>query len=302
MNSQIINEKIKSRNPIIAFLLAFFFFGFGQVYNGQIKKGIIFFLIEFIFLLIFGSTRLAVTFFGFISILIIGFIFRMYVIFDATKTAKNLKNYKLKPYNTWYYHLAIIIGISTILWFSDSTLIVGTKSYSIPTTSGEPNIKLGDKLIADLNAYDHKEPNYGDLVVFQQKDSLYPGMYRIVALPYDRIEIRNNFLIINGKKCQTSFIRKTKSEGFNVDEYEEQLPNGHKHKIFAFKKPFEENTSMVSERRIPENCYYLLGDNRDNAMDSRYIGIIKKDEIKGRIVFSYWGKTNDRINIDFRNK
>jgi len=53
---------------------------------------------------------------------------------------------------------------------------------------------------------------------------------------------------------------------------------------------------------IPPNCYYLLGDNRDNAMDSRYVGVVNKDEIKGKIVYSYWGKTYDRINIDFRNE
>ena len=45
-----------------------------------------------------------------------------------------------------------------------------------------------------------------------------------------------------------------------------------------------------------------MGDNRDNAMDSRYIGVLKEHEIKGKVVFSYWGNTNDRINIDFRHK
>ncbi len=48
--------------------------------------------------------------------------------------------------------------------------------------------------------------------------------------------------------------------------------------------------------------YYLLGDNRDDAADSRYIGSIKRHDILGRIIYSYWGKTTDRINIDFRDK
>lgn len=305
MNSEITNEKNKPRNPILAFLFSLFFYGFGQVYNGQIKKGIIFLLIELTLPFIFGFTRLGVFFIGFISILIIGFAFRIYVIYDATKTAKKLKIYKLKSYNTWYYHLAIIIGISTILWLYDSNTansIMGVRSYIIPTTSNEPNIKLGDRLIADSKAYDQRKPNYGDLVVFQKKDSLKSSMYRIVALPNDKIEIQNNFLIINGKKCRTSFVKETKNGGLDVNEYEEQLPNGHKHKIYTFKKPFEENKRKIPEMTIPANCYYLLGDNRDNAMDSRYVGIINKDEIKGEIVFSYWGKTTDRINIDFRDK
>ena len=179
---------------------------------------------------------------------------------------------------------------------------MGVKSYNLPVTSNEPTIKIGDKIIADLKAYNDIKPNYGDIVIFQKKDSINPWVYRIVALPNDKIEIQNNFLIINGEKCKTSFIKETKIQEFDVIEYEEELPNGHKHKIYTFKKPFEDNENYEHEIIIPKKSYYLMGDNRDNAMDSRYIGIIKEDEIKGKVVFSYWGKTNDRINIDFRNK
>jgi len=127
-------------------------------------------------------------------------------------------------------------------------------------------------------------------------------MYRIIGLPNDKIEIQNNFLIINGKKCKTTFIKKTQSEQFDVNEFEEELPNGHRHKIYTFINPFNDNKNEVTKIKIPKNCYYLMGDNRDNAMDSRYIGVINEDEIKGKIVFGYWGNTKDRININFRDK
>lgn len=300
MNSE--ENKIKSRNPILAFFLALFFPGFGQVYNGQIKKGIIFFLITFTLPLFLGFTRIGIFFIGFFLIIFIDFIFRIYVIYDAVKNAKKLKNYILKPYNSWFYYLTIIIGIVTITWFYDYNSIVGVKSYSIPTTSNEPTIKVGDKVVGDLNAFGNKKPNYGDIVIFQKKDSLNPWIYRIVGLPNDKLKIENNFLVINGKKCKTSFIKETKSEVFDVNEYDEELPNGLKHRIYTFKKPFEENKNSITEINIPANSYFLIGDNRDNAMDSRYIGVITKEEILAKVVFGYWGKTNDRINIDFRNK
>lgn len=300
MNSE--ENKIKSRNPILAFFLALFFPGFGQVYNGQIKKGIIFFLITFTLPLFLGFTRIGIFFIGFFLIILIDFIFRIYVIYDAVKNAKKLKNYILKPYNSWFYYLTIIIGIVTITWFYDYNSIVGVKSYSIPTTSNEPTIKVGDKVVGDLNAFDDTKPNYGDIVIFQKKDSLNPWIYRIVGLPNDNLKIENNLLVINGKKCKTLFIKETKSEVFDVNEYEEELPNGLKHKIYTFKKPFDENKNSITEINIPANSYFLIGDNRDNAMDSRYIGVITKEEILAKVVFGYWGKTNDRINIDFRNK
>ena len=300
MNSEEI--KSKPRNPILVFFLAFLFPGFGQVYNGQIKKGLIFFLITFTIPYILGFTRIGVFFLGFISVIIIDFSFRIYVIYDAVKNAKKLKSYELKSYNTWYYYLIIIIGIITITWFYDYNSAVGVKSYKIPTTSNEPTLNIEDKGVGDLRAFNDVKPNYGDIVVFQKKDSLNPWVFRIIALPNDKLEIKNNFLIINGKKCKTSFIKETKSDVFDVNEYEEELPNGHKHKIYTFKKPFEDNINDVNEIIIPANCYYLIGDNRDNAMDSRYIGVIEREEIIAKVVFGYWGKTNDRININFRNK
>lgn len=302
MNSEIIKEENKPRNPKLAFFLALIGPGFGQIYNGQIKKGILFLGIELLLPFFYGFTKLGVFFIGFISILIINFSFRIYLIYDATTNAKKLKNFKPKPYTTWYYFLGIVVGVYTILWFYDTNAIVGIKSFKIPTTSNEPTIQVGDKLIADLNAFDDLQPNYGDIVIFQKKDSLNPWIYRIVGLPNDRIEIKNNFLIINGKKCNTSFIKDTKSEEFAVKEYEEELPNGHKHKIYMFMKTFADNEKAEQKIVIPQKSYYLLGDNRDNAMDSRYIGVIKEEEIIGKVVFSYWGKTTDRINIDFRKK
>lgn len=300
MNSGIIEAK--PRNPILAFFIAFFFPGFGQVYNGQIKKGLVFFLITFTLPYILGFTRIGIFFIGFFMVLIIDFSFRAYVIYDAVKNAKKLKDYRLKSYNTWYHYLIIIIGILTITCIYDYNVATGVKSYKIPTTSNEPTIKVGDKLIGDLKAFDNTNPNYGDIVVFQKKDSVNPWVYRIVGIPNDKLEIKNNFLIINGIKCKTSFIRESKSEGFGVNEYEEELPNGHRHKIYNFKKPFENNIRSISEIVIPANSYYLLGDNRDNASDSRYIGVIKKEEILAKMVFGYWGSTKDRINIDLRKK
>jgi signal peptidase I len=300
MNSE--ENKSKPRNPILVFFLAFLFSGFGQVYNGQIKKGLIFLLITFIIPFILGFTRIGVFFHGFLTVIIIDLSFRIYVIYDAVKNAKKLKNYKLKSYNTWYYYLIIFIGIIIITCFYDYNSAVGVKSYKIPTSSNEPTLNVGDKVVGDLRAFNDIKPNYGDIVVFQKKDSLNPWVYRIVALPNDKLAIKNNFLIINGKKCKTSFIKETKSDEFDVNEYEEVLPNGHKHKIYTFKNLFDDNKNAVNEIIIPANCYYLIGDNRDYAMDSRYIGVIEREEIIAKVVFGYWGKTNDRININFRDK
>lgn len=294
--------KTNKRNPIVVFFLSLFFFGLGQMYNGQLKKGIVYFLIALILPILLGFTRIGVYFIGFFAIAIIDLAFRIYTIYDAVKTAKKLKIYILKPYNTWYYYAVYMVVASAMFWVCSDSQIIGVKSFKMQSAANEPTVNVGDKVVADLRAFNNTEPDYGDIAIFKQKDSINPWVYRIVALPNDKVEIQHGFLIINGKKCKTRFIKETKSEEFNVNEYEEELPNGHKHKIYTFKKPFEEDINAVNKLTIPPNSYFLIGDNRDNAMDSRYIGAINKDELLGKLVFSFWGKTTDRINIDFRDK
>lgn len=302
MSSEFTTQKNKPRNPFLAFLGALFVPSFGQVYNGQLKKGLFFLIISLTLPLFLGISRLGVFYWGFNTILILDFSFRIYVIYDATKNAIKQKEYTLRSYNKWYYYATYIVSIYAILWFYDYNSILGVKSYKIPTTANEPTIKVGDRIVGDLQAYSHMEPNYGDIIIFQKKDSLNPWIYRIVGLPNDKLEIQNNFLIINGKKCKATFIKESKSEEYAVREYVEELPNGLVHKMYIFKKPFESFTEKISKIIIPENSYFLMGDNRDNAMDSRYIGVITKDEIIGKVVFGYWGETSERININFINK
>lgn len=292
----------KSRNPFLAFLFAAIIPGFGQVYNGQIKKGIIFLLLTLLLPFLWGFTRLGVFFLGFFLIIALDICFRIYIIYDAVKNARKLKSFTPKSYNTWYHYLVIFISVNSVLWFYDYNSILGVKSYKIPTNSNEPTLKVGDKIVADLNAFDSRKPNYGDIVIFQEKDSANPWIYRIVGLPNDKLEIQSNTLIINNKTCKTSFVRETKTGLFNVNEYEEELPNGHVHRIYTLIKPLDTLQNNFSVINIPPNNYYLMGDNRDNAMDSRYIGVVSGNQIKGKVLFGYWGKTTDRINVDFKKR
>ena len=292
----------KPRNSFIAFLLSLLCFGLGQVYNGQPKKAIIFLGLLFLFPFLFGLTRWTTFFYGMLLLFVIEIALKIYVIFDGVKNAKRQKEYILKPYNTWYYHLLIAIGISAISMVYNINSALGTQTFKIPTISNNPTFQVGDWLVADMRAYKNNEPDYGDIVVFSSPDGQM-HTFRIVGKPNDNIELIDNIVSINGKLSKTTFIKETINEQMPVVEFEEELPNGHKHLIYKSKQPYDSTKSNIKNIVVPSDSYYLLGDNRDIAVDSRYEGFISKDRIKGRIIYSYWGQAGrQRMNIDFRNK
>ncbi len=306
MEQEINNEtstlSFKPRKAIIAIILSLFLPGLGQIYNGHHKKGLLFFGLVLLIPFIFGITRMATSFYGFSALFIIEMTLRIYIIFDAFKNAKLQKEYILKPYNTWYYHVAISIGMLLVLTVYDMNSVLGVQSLKIPTIANSPTIQLGDLVVADTKAYENKQADYGDMVLFSHSNGqIYT--YRVVGLPNDKIELINNIVSINGKPCNSKFIKETTIKGIPVNEFEEELPNGKKHLIYKFEKPFNIEKTNFESTVIPADSYFLLGDNRDNAADSRYEGFISKDRIKGQIMYSYWGETGiDRMNISFTER
>ena len=294
------------RKPFNAFLLSLFTPGLGQLYNGQYKKAIILFVVYLLNPFLFGLIRATTYFYGFIILIIIQVSIQIFIIVDAIINAKRQKDYALKKYNTWYFYLLSILIVLIVGWLYDVKIIVGTRTFKIPTTSNQPTMQIGDRIVADLRAYNDKKPNYGDIVAFKKDDGqIY--CYRVVGLPNDRLELSNNNLIINNITCKTRFIKEVKSEEipeqFKINEIEEILPNGHRHLVLKFAQQYDTIIkSDVKNIIVPNECYYLLGDNRDNALDSRYIGFIKRERILGRMVYCFFGKSKHRLNIDLRDK
>jgi signal peptidase I len=299
-DNHLTGAKLKSRNVYVAFLLSLLFLGLGQVYNGQAKKGAIFFGLLLIFPFLFSLTRLLTCFYGLLSLIIIIIVLEIWIIIDAVKNAKRQKEYVLKPYNTWYYYLLIAIGITAITYFYNVKAIAGIQNFRIPTISNCPTLQPGDLLIADMKAYKNADPQYGDIVVFKDPDEQF-NTFRVVGLPGDNLEMIDNIVIINGKQAKATFNKETTCNNEQVSEFEEELPNGHKHLIYKSRQPKGTKTS-IKNIVVPPESYFLLGDNRDNANDSRYVCSASKDRIKGRIIYSFWGKSLKRINIDFRDK
>lgn len=134
-----------------------------------------------------------------------------------------------------------------------------------------PTLHNGDQMMVNKIIYDLKDPKRFDIVVFHassEKDFI----KRVIGLPGDHVEVRNNILYINGKEIEQNFLNgqanKTQVKVYTNNFTLEDLPG--------------------SYRKIPEDCVLVLGDNRENSMDSRSLGLIPMDQIVGKTNFIYW--------------
>jgi signal peptidase I len=148
----------KKRSPILATLLSIIFPGLGQMYNGQLAKGIIFNLIGHLLLLLVSLTRLQSKFYGLIFILALLICILLFIVGDALIVAMKKKEIFLKPCNRWYFYVLFAVlafGISEISnIFVKVEPLGGIKSYKFPSGSMMPTLLIGDHIIVNQDYYD----------------------------------------------------------------------------------------------------------------------------------------------------
>jgi len=165
----------------------------------------------------------------------------------------------------------------------------------VPTGSMKPTIQEGDRVVVNKLAYDLKipfttidvlkwgDPRRGDIVVlFSPKDGT-RLVKRVVAIPGDRVELRDNQLFINGKLAAQSPINSDSSDESGRADVRDENLYGHRHKIMLSPDIYSDKRTFGPEI-VPAGYYFVLGDNRDNSNDSRYIGMIERRRIVGEAV------------------
>lgn len=140
-------------------------------------------------------------------------------------------------------------------------------AYNVPTGSMKPTIQPGDFVFVNRLAYKFRKPRRGELLVFRYPpDPKFSYVKRVIGLPGEIVEIRNKIVYINGVPLQEPYV-----------VYE--LPN-----YFYEKGRVRDNYGPI---KVPEDCYFVMGDNRDNSYDSRFWGFVEKKNILGRAYAVY---------------
>lgn len=167
----------------------------------------------------------------------------------------------------------------------------------VPTGSMKPTILEGDRVFVNKLAYDLKvpfttrhiaewsNPRRGEIVVFYSPKDGTRLVKRVVGLPGDTIELRQNNLIINGEPIHYQAIAESllrdvspmdrASHVFAAEELTSQP-----HPVAAF--PAVNALRDFGPIQVPEGRYFMMGDNRDDSFDSRYFGAVERKLIVGK--------------------
>jgi len=204
--------KEKKRIPVIAAVLSLVAPGLGQLYNGQILKGIILFLAILVIPTILFLVGLSSQFLGLAAIFIIAFCLWVFIIAEAFVAAKRKKEVVLKAYNKWYLYLLIILLVNgTYFVPRNSTAnfaskVLGFRVYRIPAGSMEPTLLIGDYLIADSKYFKENKPQRRHLAIMEDpKDPSKDFVKRVIALEGEKIEIKDKQVYIDDQPLEESY-------------------------------------------------------------------------------------------------
>ena len=186
------------------------------------------------------------------------------------------------------YIEAIIIAILIALVIR--TFVI--QAFKIPTGSMVPTLLVGDQILVNKFIYGVKipylrktiipvtNPEKGDIVVFIfPNDRSKDFIKRVIGVAGDKIEIKNKKIFINGKQLYDPY-------GVYSDD-----------RIFSNAMDSRDNFGPVT---VPPESLFVMGDNRDKSMDSRYWGFVDLKDVEGKAFIIYWSWNHEDNNLRWR--
>jgi signal peptidase I len=249
-------------NPFLAFLAGLFGFGTGYVYVGRLRSGFVAFCGFYALIGFFAWTRLVVYSAAVWWIVCVGaLVWAATTVIHPVVLAVRHRYVPMQWYKHWLFYVVwVVIGTTVGLSISTNRAILfGYEPFRIQSASMAPTAEVGDFVVADTLRYRHHAAVMGDIVIVQRPGSAVDYIKRVVGVAGDSVEIRDGVIYRNG---------------FAIDEPYVHAP--------AF--------STGSPRNVPPwtlgpGLVYVLGDYRDNSLDSRQWGPLSTTGLRGRVQY-----------------
>jgi signal peptidase I len=181
-----------------------------------------------------------------------------------------------------------------ILLFGTTTLV---QAFIVPTPSMDTTVMVGDHLLVDKLSYSppgvasryllpYTEVRRGDIIVFRYPIDIRQNyVKRVIGIPGDRLRIQDKMVYINGRRLQEPYAQHIFP---GVEPYRDNFPAAPVGPVYD--RAREQMLPHVhdGELVIPPGQYFAMGDNRDNSLDSRYWGLVPRENIIGKPLLIFW--------------
>lgn len=183
------------------------------------------------------------------------------------------------------------------------------QAFQIPSESMENTLLIGDYLLVDKLRYGgsgfsdlfvpYRAVRRGDIIVFRYPvNPTQHFVKRVVGVPGDRVRLINRQVYINGTPLHEPYVRYTSRAH---DVFRDEFPRldlsapGLEGDWFLEMKKMVEDGQLI----VPEGHYFVLGDNRDESLDSRYWGFVPRENVIGRPLLIYWSVRDVSDDLPF---
>jgi len=218
---------------------------------------------------------------------------------SATAEATSEKADHPRQQTTFCEYLESLL-VTVILALFGTTFVV--QAFKIPSASMEGTLLIGDHLLVNKFIYGGRGAWYdrflpyrslqrGDIIVFKfpYQDHQH-FVKRVIGLPGDRLKLQDQRVYINGKLLEEPYVVHDPAAGYDPLNYDFP-PVGNR----LYTTPVQPEWSHAihnhvrgDEIEIPQGKYFVMGDNRDHSLDSRYWGFVDRGAIMGRPFLIYW--------------
>lgn len=175
------------------------------------------------------------------------------------KAARERQRGEAPSFVRWLLELLVLVAVAVGAAWAITTFLV--QPFIIPSTSMENTLLVGDRVLVSKFAYRFGEPRYGDVVVFTSpEDGKTDLIKRVIAVAGQTVDVQDGRVIVDGKPLTEPYVNPDFQSHYDADE----------------------------AVKVPAGTVWVMGDNRANSKDSRYIGPIATSKIRGKAFAIYW--------------
>jgi len=190
--------------------------------------------------------------------------------FEATAKSNNQKI--IRFHGKLYIYISFLILAAVLSACSDyPNRLFRFKPYKFPAKSMAPTLLPGERILVDLQYYRDHKPERGDIIVFEYpKDPAKDFLKRVIAIEKDVVKGEGRKIFLNGQPLEEPYVQHTRNE-------------------------IAKEMDNFGPVTVPRGTVFVMGDNRDESLDSRLFGVVSVEKVKGRVLYIYWSKKWSRI-------